>query len=335
VSKLPPNNWNAAVSCLHALGRCLHPQTRLGIFPNTITYHTAILACGKAGRADKALELFHHLLATGPACGVFPTIWTYCMAITACGKAGQADKALEVFDHLRATGPALGVIADILAYNAAMSACTTAGRASEALNLFDQLRVSGPALGIFPDTITYGTAISACEKAGQAHKALEVFEHLRATGPARGVFPNNITYNTAISTYEKAGRADKILELLRDGRGGIFRESFGFDAESNTLDLHERSVLTRPSDPTNQNIGVHSAVARAIFRSLLKPSEVLGEGARGIDEKTEFVVGHRGADTVKDAIAQCMREQGWFPVPPLGLDNLPNLGRLKAQPRGG
>lgn len=261
------SDWNAAVACLHALGRCGRQNQQTSqwerVVPNTIIYNTAISACEKAGRADKALALVNHLLEHGPK---FPV----------------------------------------------------------------------PA---FPDTITYSAAISACAKAGEADKALELFDQLLEQGPKCPVpiFPNAITYSAVISACDKAGRVDRYPGLLRHGIDGcpgkpetkVFQPTLGFDPGSNTLDLHEAAVLTRPTDPGARNPAVHSAVARAIFHCLLdNPRQLLGEGAAGINDKTVFVVGYHGADTVKQAVAQCMLEQGWIAGHSPGANGLPNPGRL-------
>ena len=114
----------------------------------------------------------------------------------------------------------------------------------------------------------------------------------------------------------------------------VFQPSLGFNPALNKLDFHERVALTRLTNPTERNPAVHPAVAQAIFHVLLKePQKIWGPGAAGINDKTEFVVGQHGADSVKDIIAQCIREQGWTPVHPLGTNNLPNLGALVVQPR--
>ena len=198
--------------------------------------------------------------------------------------------------------------------------------------------------GVYPDTITYNAAISACEKGGRPDKALELFDHLLKEGPnfPTPVYPDTITYSAAISACEKAGRADRYPELLLRGINGVpgrpetqvFQPSLGFNPALNKLDFHERVALTRLTNPTERNPAVHPAVAQAIFHVLLKePQKIWGPGAAGINDKTEFVVGQHGADSVKDIIAQCIREQGWTPVHPLGTNNLPNLGALVVQPR--
>jgi len=291
-----------------------------GVFPNATTYGAVISACGKAGRADDALRMFAHLEEHGSARNVFPNTMIYNAVISACGKAGRAGDALRMFAHLEKHGPAHGVFPDTITYNAAISACEKAGRADDALRIFAHLEENGPARGAFPDTITYSAAISACEKAGRADDALRMFARLEEHGPARGVYPNTITYNAVISACEKAGKQDAVSELLNKAIASkVFKASLGFDAKLNKLDLHESNVVTIRANSGRER-GISSPAAKAIFRRLAN------EGA--INDKTQIVVGHRGGDALKETIEQCMRDQGWVPVHPLGLSGMPNPGAL-------
>ncbi len=345
-------DWQAAVACLHALSRCCHPQTGEGVYPNTITFNAAISACEKGGRPDKALQLFEHLLNEGPKfpAPVYPDTITYNAALSAYKMGGQPDKALQLFEDLLNKGPKFPtpVYPDTITYNAALSACEKGGQPDKARQLFKHLLNEGPKFPspIYPDTITYNAALSACEKGGQPDEALQLFEHLLNEGPKfpTPIYPGTITYSAALSACEKAGRADRYPELLLRGINGvpgrpdtqIFRPSLGFNRALNKLDLHERVALTRLIRSTERNPGVHPAIARAIFHVLLnEPEKILGSDAVGINDKTEFVVGQYGVGSVKAAIAQCMREQGWTPVNPLMANNRPNLGALVVQSQAG
>lgn len=241
-----------------------------------------------------------------------------------------------------------GVYPNTITFNAAISACEKGGRPDKALQLFEHLLNEGPKFPapVYPDTITYNAALSACEKGGQPDEALQLFEHLLNEGPKfpTPIYPGTITYSAALSACEKAGRADRYPELLLRGINGvpgrpdtqIFRPSLGFNRALNKLDLHERVALTRLIRSTERNPGVHPAIARAIFHVLLnEPEKILGSDAVGINDKTEFVVGQYGVGSVKAAIAQCMREQGWTPVNPLMANNRPNLGALVVQSQAG
>jgi hypothetical protein len=170
---------------------------------------------------------------------------------------------------------------------------------------------------------------------------LQALSRCRDPRTGKGVFPDTITFNAAISACEKAGRADLYANLLLSGISGVpgkpdtkvFKPMLGFDPRRNRLDSHQHVALIRRTDPSSRNPAIHPAVARAIFHVLLKePKKILGPHAEGINDKTVFIVGQHGVGSVRDAIAECMRDQGWTPVPRL-RSGMANHGCLVVQPR--
>lgn len=55
---------------------------REGVFPNTVTYNTAIRACGDSGALQEGLDLLYDMEENG----VKRTVVTYGSAISACHK---------------------------------------------------------------------------------------------------------------------------------------------------------------------------------------------------------------------------------------------------------
>lgn len=313
-------DWHAAVGCLQALN-----QSPRRIFPDSQAFTAAMAVCGRAGQGEKAQALFDQLVTHGAARGIRPDPAVYGTLMSTWERSDRPDKALEVFGRMPS---------DMLTTRmctTAMRAYGQIGQAGVGLSLFDDLVTHGPAMHIFPDQVVYNVAISLYEKAGRADKAVALFMRMRDESPGRAILDPN-SYNAVISACETGGLTDHIAELLCIGRDRVFNRSFGFNATTNVLDLFESAVLLRPSNPAQPNREVHPAVARAIFRGLLSnPGKLLGEGARGINRQTQFLVGqHR----LKEVIAECMRQQGWNPVPPLAPNNRPNVGRLTAQPSG-
>lgn len=299
---------NAALACIRELSRCNYQGQR--VYPDTFVYTAAITACGNAGQVGKALELFDELKNKGKYFHppVAPNTATYNAAITACGVAGQVDKALDLFKDLKNNGKTFNPPADLdtKAYTAAITACEKSEQADTALSLFDQLLDEGPGLEspAYPDEITYGSALAACEK---------------------------------------AGRTDRYAELLRLGMGTprtpgprVFRPNLGFNPRKNLLDFHETAVLMHPRKAAAiRDKGVHRAVVKAIFHVLFtQPQVIQGPNAKGINDKTIFVVGQNGADLVKQTVIDCMSKPrseggpGWTPVPQNGHDGSINVGCL-------
>ena len=60
--------------------------------PNVRTFTSLIVACGRAGRLDKALGLRRHM----ERAGITPNLFTFNSLLAACACVGQLDVALEV-----------------------------------------------------------------------------------------------------------------------------------------------------------------------------------------------------------------------------------------------
>ena len=61
-------------------------QFPVGITLDVITYTAVISACGKGGKAEKALEIFNKMLDAG----ITPNVITYNAVISACEKGGKS-----------------------------------------------------------------------------------------------------------------------------------------------------------------------------------------------------------------------------------------------------
>ena len=64
----------------------------MGLKPTVRTFTSRIVACGRAGRLDKALELRTHMERAGLA----PNAFTFNSLIAACANVRRLDVALEV-----------------------------------------------------------------------------------------------------------------------------------------------------------------------------------------------------------------------------------------------
>ena len=244
------------------------------------------------------------------AARIAPNVIIYSALISSCEREKRADKALEVFDDMRARH----VEPDVITYNALISACEKAGWADKALEVFSDMRDRHVA----PNVITYSALISACEKAGWADEALEVFSDMRD----RHVAPDVITYNALITACDKGdGRArQQIPQLLRAMvTEGFFHSSLGYASVTNTLDLHVNRILVMPEAEAHIK-AVSAAVAKAIFNHHV--------AEKHISDQTQFIVGRHGNDTIKTAIAECMRHHGLIPVDATMPDGILNPGRL-------
>lgn len=305
------DDWQAAVACLEALRHCKR-RGRAGamerVEPNVIVFSAAISACGNAGQVVKARELFEEMKQRG----LSPNLITYHALISAYRHDRQPGKARELLEEMLSQGLA----PNIITCNLLISAYVDAGQPDEALKWFKEMR----SRGISPDAITYEALLPAYVKAGEPGEALEWFEGMRS----QGLSPI-ITYTAVISVLERAGMHDKVSELLGKGIDeGVFKPTLGLDRRLDLLNLHTSAVLGQAAGgPANErDAGVAGPVAKGIFRHLL--------GQKVISHKTKFVVGKHGANAVRNAIEDCMKEQNWTPRHPLDRKGNVLLGALEA-----
>ena len=228
------DDWEMALWAFRTM-IVLYPQEWKPRFPEVRFFGEIILACGRRGRAEEAVQVFAamcdrgvapdvrvinnlisahgkagqwkealRLLTALPARGIEPDRGTFTAAIGACGKGGQWQKALELLAEMKTHG----IEANQSTYSKAMSACGEAREWKKALELLVELK----ARGIEPDTWTYNIAIRACEKGGQWERALEFLAEMQESGIESVAY----TYSLVISACEKGGHWEKALEFLAE-----------------------------------------------------------------------------------------------------------------------
>ncbi|OWQ47594.1 hypothetical protein CDL60_09235 [Roseateles noduli] len=274
---------------------------RKGLAPNVVTYSALISAYEKAGDPVGARAVFDAMAPKGLA----PNVVTYSALISAYEKAGDPAGARAAFDAMEAKGLA----PDVVTYSALISAYEKARDPVGALAVFDAMALKG----FEPDVVTYSALISAYEKARDPARARAVFDAMAT----KGLAPDVATYTALLSAHLAAGEEGKALALLDEAVGQqVLEASLGYDKKRNVLDLHERAVFTAPKEKAT---GVSADLARLIFRRLL--------GRSLINRRTSFIVGSHGDDQVREAVRQCMVDQGWAPRHPTDRHGRPNVGR--------
>ena len=98
----------------------LDQMKKEGVAPDAISYSSAIIACGSAGRWKEALELIKIMQKGGPT--TRPNRIAYTNAITACGRSGEYEHALRLFNDMKNDG----LQPDRVSYNALISALKVA-----------------------------------------------------------------------------------------------------------------------------------------------------------------------------------------------------------------
>ena len=136
---------------------------------DVVSYSTAISACEKAARWERALAL----LAAMRADALRADVIAYSMTISACEKAAQWQRALALLDELRARRLA----PDAIAYNAAISACGRALECDRALALLDTM-LTARGGGARPTDVSFNAAAQRGDHGVRARGA--VGAHARA-----------------------------------------------------------------------------------------------------------------------------------------------------------
>jgi pentatricopeptide repeat protein len=149
----------------------------------------AIQVCGKAGRCDLALRVYH-------SC---PTESCRTKTITVLGKCGKYKEGLEL---LREGNPSNA------SYNAVIAACGRAGDWQEALKVLEQMPVD------FVSWLTCHAVLTALAKARRGAEALDMLNNMGKWGlsPVRG------TYHLAIQALVRQGDSEAAQGALEECR---------------------------------------------------------------------------------------------------------------------
>jgi len=230
-----------------------------------VCYNTAISACGKAGKWEKALELLRAI----PAVGLQPDTYSYGAALSACENAAQWQTAESLLDEMTVRE---NLEPNEFCLAAVLSAYEKGGEWERALALFREIK-SGDRFKAAPNIVHYNAAITAAARGGQWAEALAVFHHAQVAGS--GVSPDLITYTATIEALEAAAREDEAMELMFDARDrGLFGNAW------NSLYLVDLNEYSAP-------------VANAIMRCILSD---LKNGVRAPAD-IEVVAGQTFRDT--------------------------------------
>jgi pentatricopeptide repeat protein len=232
---------------------------------------SAIRACAKGGKTERALSLFQvvkdkglpldsycytaaieacnwqqalKLLAEMEERGMEPSEVAYSVTIKACGEGGQWRKALELVETMRARN----VTVNVYVYNAAITAIAKAAKQrskggdgetnlwTEVLALLSHMRRDG----IEPDGFSYSSAISCCGAEGRWEEALELLDVMNKGGPRTR--PNKVAYTAAISCCGRAGQVDHALRLFRQMKEqGLSADRVAYNALFSALRVSKKS----------------------------------------------------------------------------------------------
>jgi len=139
----------------------LPPGSRLDVR----AYTTVLHALSRAGRYERAVELFAELRRQGVA----PTLVTYNVVLDVYGRMGRSwPRIVALLDEMRVAG----VEPDDFTASTVIGACCRDGLVDEAVAFFEDLKARGHA----PCVVTYNALLQVFGKAGNYTEALRVLK---------------------------------------------------------------------------------------------------------------------------------------------------------------
>ncbi|KAK9811755.1 hypothetical protein WJX72_009549 [[Myrmecia] bisecta] len=226
-ARAKPPQWEKALALLTAM--C---EAAGEVAPDTVSYNTALKACGNALRLDHAFKVFGSMRQRG----VLPSITTFGTLITAASDAGsypavKQESGLDIntacmnafvaalvkqgqWEEARLAframlGPASRTRPSIITFNTIMAAYMRQGHYEQVREVFEDMY----AAGLQPSVVTFNTLITAHAHRGAWVDALDVLHHMyRQQG--HGVMPNTITYNSVLAALNTGAMLAPPAELL-------------------------------------------------------------------------------------------------------------------------
>ncbi|XP_073012062.1 uncharacterized protein [Typha latifolia] len=205
--------------------------------PDVVLYSALIHAWCRAGRLDKAEQMFAEMRQLG----ITPNVYTYTTVIDAMCRAGQLPRAQELLCQMIDAG----CPPNTATFNSLMRVHVKAGRTEQVLQVHNQMKQ----LSCEPDAITYNFLIEThCRKSqtnldaalkvlnqmtaksitpdchsfnpifrcvlgiGNVNAAHKLYDKMRELG----VRPNTVTYNLLMQLFNKEKSMDMVLRMKKE-----------------------------------------------------------------------------------------------------------------------
>lgn len=226
-----------------------------------VAVNSLIASCGRAGRADMAMEVLYEMEQKG----LKPDERSYRSAIIACNQAEHEQRRLlrrqsrpvkDGFEWWECAVSLLrrmkenGLKPDTPTMSSAISACEAAGQWQLALGILQSAMDEevGDDDSHVLNLYCFNAALAACEKGGAWVEALEIYEKMKEQG-GQELRPNIVTLSSLILALDAAGQKELAVSMYEEGLLRKFIKSpwrFTGDSVSgekiNALDLHSYSA---------------------------------------------------------------------------------------------
>ncbi|KAH7283498.1 hypothetical protein KP509_34G009900 [Ceratopteris richardii] len=158
--------WTALMAGYSQFGRsedtlcCFESLRQEGLYPNTVTYISALNACASLKAIDVGKKIHGEVVSRG-LLGMDPTlgstlVYMYC-------KCGELAKAQELFEELPAR--------DVVSWTVLIMECCENNHGEKALGYFDRMRCEG----FSPDEVALLCVLKVCGSIGAVEKGDEVY----------------------------------------------------------------------------------------------------------------------------------------------------------------
>jgi pentatricopeptide repeat protein len=183
-----------------------------GIRPTVVCYGSAINACARAGKWERASEILAEMRERGD---ISPNAHCYTAAIKACGEGGQWNLAIQILDQMILDN----VRPSAITFATIIEAAGLCGRWNEGISMMKSMRKNG-----FPVTeICYAQAIRACPDINGAQRLLQTMEAVD------GVRPNLLAYNALLARMRDFGKGETALSVLEQMRNaGVTPNAYSY-----------------------------------------------------------------------------------------------------------
>jgi pentatricopeptide repeat domain-containing protein 1 len=283
-------------------------DTRNNAAISLLALNSLIAACGRAGRADMAIQVLNDMESGGRRGqgNVVPDERSYRNAIIACNQAEHGMRRLQqqrqqrsrhrkaskqkddrkllsigLFEWWECALSLLrrmqenGLSPDIQTFSSAISACEAAGQWQRAVSILqsvldgnDNDDEKDPDAGL--NLYCFNAAMSACQKGGAWVECLEIYERMKSHG---GVLtPNSVSLSSLVLACEEAGQKELAMEKYKEGlKHGIISSPWRTTTIVTTVTSRNATKRQRVIVPIRAMDLHHysAAMAKAAVRSYL------------------------------------------------------------------
>ncbi|CAN0830312.1 Pentatricopeptide repeat-containing protein At4g26680, mitochondrial [Linum grandiflorum] len=174
---------------------------RCRISPNVYTLNMVMSALCKAGRLEKAVELFREM-ENGVIGGVSPNVASYNVVIAGYCRKGLLSSAMKLKSSMEKTNNN----GNVVTFNTLIHGFCKEGRLQEARKLLSEMKIGNVA----PNIVTFNTLMNARGNSCEMNDVLYQ-EMMNA-----GIKPDILTYNALIAGLCRDGKTKKAAYLVKE-----------------------------------------------------------------------------------------------------------------------